>query len=180
MPSGVYVRSNVENLIGQKFARLSVVSKSIYKSGRNTCWICKCNCGKTCCVRGSHLKGGKIQSCGCLIQEVCKNMGMVTKHGYAHAGKISKFYTCYVAIMQRCYNKKHKSYHSYGGRGIAIWEPWKSDRVAFIQYIEALPGSNDPKLSLDRINNDGNYEPGNLRWATMKQQGNNRRKKENT
>lgn len=85
---------------------------------------------------------------------------------------VSVEYTIWLNIKSRCFNKNDKGYKNYGGRGITLWDGWINDSVAFVEYIGKKPTL---KHSLDRTNNDGNYEPGNVRWATRVQQANNRR-----
>ena len=92
-----------------------------------------------------------------------------------HRLYLTNLYRRWQGIIGRCYNRRHKAYGDYGGRGVTMWEEWKERPEVFIEYIKSLPGSDDPNLTLDRINNNGNYEPGNLQWATQKQQCRNKR-----
>lgn len=152
------------DLIGQRFEKLivlkfdKIISKSIY-------WLCECDCGKIKSIRGSHLKQGKIRSCGCL-----RKIGNRLKHGHDRKGNQSKTYRAWYHMKERCGNLNCKEYKYYGGRGICVCERW----LQFDNFLKDV-GEIPKGLTLDRINNEGNYEPNNFRLATMKQQANNRR-----
>ena len=154
------------NLIGQVFGRLTVIEEGAGKtsiSGRKrTTWVCQCSCGNTVETQTASLRGGKTKSCGCLAKEI------KTTHGKSRT-KENKVWR---GIKQRCLNPKHKQYPDYGGRGITICDEWKDDFQAFYDCVGKAPY---PSASLDRINNDGNYEPGNIRWASKSIQVINRR-----
>ena len=172
-----------QNLIGRVFGRLTVVGKSSKRDQGNICWICICSCGNTeqRIIQTARLNAGKANSCGCLTDLARQQVGRAncTKrhiHGLATPGDVDRYYNKWHNIKGRCFNTKDPGYKNYGGRGITLWSNWINDPAAFVKYIKALPGSNDPALSLDRFpNNDGNYEPGNLRWATPLQQTHNSR-----
>lgn len=101
----------------------------------------------------------------------------VNNSNYRHGLRYTKEYRIWQGVKKRCFNKKLKRYKDWGGRGITMHEPWINDVVKFVDYIKSLPDYGVENYTLDRINNDGNYEPGNLRWTNILTQNNNRRKK---
>lgn len=159
------------NLMGQRFGRLTVVEQNLAAKNGSYTWICKCDCGNiTKPIRGDCLRNGHRKSCGCIKKEVC---GKFTTHGKSE----SQPYTTWTMMKQRCFNPHACGFQNYGGRGITVCDEWKDNFQAFYDYVSKLPHFGEVGYSLDRINNDGNYEPGNVRWATRYEQQNNRRKK---
>ena len=152
----------MEDLTGRRFGRLTVVglAESTY-AGRY--WLCKCECGNEINVQGSNLRSGNVTSCKCYRKE----MQSITqiKHNMCH----TKLYKVYSGILNRCKNKKWKYYH---GKGITICNEWKNDFMAFYNWA-TLNGYKEG-LSIDRIDNDGNYDPNNCKWSTVKEQQRNR------
>lgn len=157
--------------IGTTFGRWRVVSFAGQSAYHNRLWQCACSCGKVGIVLGKSLRNGNSQSCGCLRIE--RTIESRTKHGTLHYGEPNPpEYTAWSNMISRCENSKHHQYKDYGGRGISIWEPWRHSFGNFFAYIGKRPSS---KHTLDRINNNLGYMPGNIRWATWKEQQRNRR-----
>lgn len=155
------------HLFGQRFGRLTVHGMEM----RNTrsYWRCHCDCGNETMVMGKHLVRGATKSCGCIVRE------MKTIHGHLAGGKKTTEYRAWMSMRHRCLNPRDLDFASYGGRGIKICERWRR-RGGFANFISDIGRKPKGRFSLDRYpNNDGDYEPGNVRWATDKQQANNRR-----
>ena len=158
-----------KNLIGLKFGRWTLIEFAGYAKNYVAKWKCRCDCGNEAVVQLSNLKSGNSKSCGCLSKEMAG--ARVYKHGYA--SKNTKEYAAWLSMKTRCYNPNYQHFKDYGGRGIKICERWLNSFENFLADIGKAP---DELHSLDRyINNDGNYEPGNVRWATSSEQIQNRR-----
>ena len=154
------------DLTGQRFGRLVVV-KRVDNKGQHPAWLCKCDCGNECIVTGSHLKSGHSQSCGCLQKE--RTSKSRKRHGLCD----SRQYSIWTNMKSRCSNQEDHAYKYYGGRGITVCDEWKSDFQAF--YYWAMANGYQDNLTLDRIDVNGNYEPSNCRWVSMKEQSLNKR-----
>lgn len=156
-------------MVGHRFGRLVVIEEG-YIDGTECAWVCECDCGNiTNPIRGKTLRNGRSKSCGCLSAQLAHER--FTKHGQSS----SPLYKVWRSIIDRCTNKNLDCFVRYGGRGITVCEEWKNNFEAFRDYVSNLPHFGEAGYSLDRINNDGNYEPGNVRWATKKEQANNKR-----
>lgn len=160
------------DLIGKEFGRLTVVSKGATDADGRPQWNCRCNCGQSAIVRGAYLRSGRTLSCGCLrIENAVANSRAAVKHGHASRDGRSSEYKSWRAMLSRCENPKAAGYDRYGKRGISVCARWH-DFSAFLADMGLKPS---PKHSIDRFpNNDGNYEPGNCRWATRKDQEENK------
>lgn len=158
------------DLTGQKFGRLTVIKRAENQNS-HTRWVCDCECGNSVIAKGIHLKSGHTQSCGCAKIEL--HTKRLTKHGYCG----TSLYNVWCSMKERCCNKQAQRYNDYGGRGIKVCSRWLNSFEAFYEDVSKLPHFGEKGYSLDRINNDGNYEPSNIRWATAKEQANNKRKR---
>lgn len=156
--------SKVINLLGRRFGSWLVVGTNFRGASNQTMWPCRCDCGTERNIQGQALRAGTTHSCGCKKLERC------VAHGTKHGGCGTRTYNSWTAMKQRCNGTNSSARKWYVPRGIKFCERWNN----FANFLEDM-GEAPPGMSLDRINNDGNYEPGNCRWATPVQQAQNRR-----
>lgn len=160
---------NFIDLRGKDFGKLHVIENEDYliKNGR-TYFLCQCKCGsEPKFIQSYYLKTGHTQSCGCL-----KHEEKIFTHGLTN----TRLYRTYNSMKQRCYKEYDKAYKNYGGRGITICDEWLDKENGFLNFYNwAINNGYEDSLTIDRKNNDGNYEPNNCRWVNDKTQSNNRR-----
>lgn len=147
---------NIEN-------RLTPIKFS-YRGRNGSYWLFNCKCGNTPIIRIYSYKRGDSKSCGCLRDEIS------TKHGYRRKGKLNPTYSTWKAMKTRCNNPKYFDSHLYSKKGVKVCDRWVN---SFENFLEDM-GDKPKEMSLDRINNNGDYEPSNCRWATHSMQSNNR------
>ncbi len=170
---GIGKGANKQDLMGRRFERLEVVGPAPSNKGGRAVWMCRCDCGVEKPVAATSLKSGSTTSCGCRGRERLALARI--KHGATAGGQANwhPLYRTWASLKLRCLYPLASGYKNYGGRGITICDSWRNDFLSFVQDVGPKPG---PGYSLDRIDNDGNYEPGNVRWATRKEQTQNRRR----
>lgn len=158
------------DLTGKRFGGLVVKSSTRVPCGgrMTTAWFCRCDCGNTCTVMAKHLRSGATRSCGCLRSRPSRNR----THGESMSGANTREYRAWLHAKGRCHTPSDKAFRLYGARGIAVCERWRTSYENFLADMGRAPAGG----TLERINVDGNYEPGNCRWATRKEQSDNTRR----
>ena len=159
----------VQNLAGKLFGRLLVLghagSVDVGNGKKKRAWWCKCGCGKVFSIRANSLLSGNSKSCGC-------TRGGEVKHGGSRRGKRFPEYNVWSLMIKRCHAAGSTDFNNYGGRGIKVCRRWINSFDKFLKDVGRRPSS---KHTLDRLNNDGDYEPANCRWATRTEQARNKR-----
>ncbi len=153
-------------MVGRRFGRWRVLAFANLNAQGQAMWLCQCTCGTRRDVWGGNLRNGSSTSCGCTKGE------KKTTHGETVGRVQSIEFRTWASMLSRCYNQSVPAYRHYGGRGIKVCKAWHE----FTNFLGDM-GRRPPGRSIDRLDNDGNYEPGNCRWATPKQQANNRKRK---
>ena len=162
----------VIDISGKRYGRLLVLGLCDDSGNYSHAhWLCKCDCGNTHAAAGTKLRSGEILSCGCYRKD--NTTALMTRHGHSKRGNVSKTYMVWQSMINRCNRPTSKDFKYYGARGIQVCVRWTDSFELFLLDMGEKPDG----LSIDRVNNDGNYEPSNCRWATAtEQQANSRRK----
>jgi hypothetical protein len=158
------------DISNERFGLLVALRRVSVSGEHHAYWLCRCDCGKTKILRAGHLRTSGLRSCGCLRDEIRLNGGNNRRHWATRNHKQSREYKSWCSMIYRCTNPNSISWKNYGAKGVTVCEAWRVFEV-FLAHMRPRPAG----TSIDRINPYGNYEPGNCRWATRKEQRANQR-----
>lgn len=161
----------MDDLTGKTFGKWTVLKRVENNLHGASMWECKCKCGNISIIPGSNLRTGRTKGCQKCNCGNYRNSVDYKSHGMSGTA----IYKVWRNMKSRCYYKKDKAYKDYGQRGIIVYDKWKNDFKSFYEYVSKLNNYGEEGYTLDRINVNGNYEPGNLRWVTRYDQTHNRR-----
>ena len=166
--------NNSSDLIGKRFGRLTIVDFThAQKPRRGWLWVCECDCGNIRTLIPGDVKRGKVRSCGCLHDEVCRERATKFEHSVLEHKRL---YSIYNWMKRRCYGENEPRYKDYGGRGIKVCDEWLNEEHGFDSFVSwALSNDYSDELTIDRIDVDGDYSPNNCRWFTAAEQNINKR-----
>lgn len=155
-----------EDLTGQRFGKVTVLSRAANNKHGRAVWLCKCDCGNEKEIAAANLKSGRTTSCGCYSRGLKRKTGT---HGMTN----TRIFHEWQSMLQRCNNPNNQRYEDYGGRGIKVCDEWIDSFVSFCEW--SMDNGYDETLTLDREDVDGNYSPDNCRWVTNFEQQSNKR-----